>query len=110
MNPRQKLYVVTHKDLPLGAQAVQSGHAIIGYSFQDAQLFKRWHSKSDYLCYLVVDDEEALESLCDEAVSRGIGFYAFYEPDFDDALTAVCFDPILRTTKLVSGLSLALRE
>ena len=109
MDPRQKLYCVTRQDLSSGAQAIQCGHALVEFGFAFPEVFKLWYEKSNYLCYLSVKDEEALKALLHEAKSREIPFKCFYEPDFDNALTAVAFSPMLETRRLVSGLPLALK-
>jgi hypothetical protein len=104
MAPRQKLYVITRKDLTPGQQAVQSGHAIVGYSLQEPEMFRLWHDKSNYLCYLSVACEDTLEDLADHAWYIGVKYFAFREPDLDEALTAVCFEPTVESADLVSGL------
>jgi peptidyl-tRNA hydrolase len=104
------LYVVTRSDLPVGAQAVQAGHALAGYSLNHTESFKQWYECSNYLCYLAVSNEEELRALKTKAEGREIALFAFHEPDFDEALTAICLEPTLDSKKLTSCLPLALRS
>lgn len=55
-------------------------------------------------------DEPALEALLNRAKDREISATAIYEPDYDDALTAVVLVPTDQARRLVSSLPLALRE
>ena len=97
-----KQYIVVREDLPPGAQAVQSNHAM--------KLFTREHPEFndvDNLALLAAPDETALFELVRRAQNRGVSVSAFVEPDFDDSLTAIAMSHDAR--KLVSSLPLALK-
>ena len=101
-----KLVVVTRRDLQVGYQAVQSGHAAIGFVLQYLDIAKDWHTISNYLAFLTTSDEEALEELVRKAEQRGIKHSLFFEPDIDNQLTAVAFEPSDLTRRLTSNCSL----
>ena len=69
-----------------------------------------WHKQSNYLCQLSVENEEALYKLMDKADIKGIKYVAFREPDLDNQLTAICFEPTVAAKKLTSSLPLMLKE
>jgi hypothetical protein len=98
-----KQYIVVREDLPPGAQATQSAHAM--------KLFTREHPEFndvDNLALLAAPDESALFELVRRAQNRGVSVSAFVEPDFDDSLTAIAMPYEAR--KLVSSLPLALKH
>lgn len=109
MKSNQKLYVVTRRDLSTGAQAVQGMHALVEFCLEYPSLAKRWHDKSNYLCFLSVADEQELQELADVAHENYIIRECFYEPDLNDSLTAVVLDATEEASKLVRHLPLALR-
>lgn len=108
VDPMDKLYVVVRRDLPPGPQAVQSCHAAIQYCMEhDA---KEWFRVSNHLAVLSAANEDGLKKLILKARTYGIKFSTFQEPDLDDSITAVAFEPGNRGRKLCSGLPLALKE
>ena len=54
-----KLYVVTHRELEPGYQAVQSQHALFQFSIEHAEAARRWYAFSNYLGFLSVENETA---------------------------------------------------
>jgi len=104
-----KVYLVTRADLKPGQQAVQAAHALTEFIFQHAEQAKRWKAESNTLVMLVVKDEESLNGMIEKGLQRGIRLSPFYEPDLDDALTAVAFEPGDASYRLCSGIPLALR-
>jgi len=57
---------------------------------------------------LEIEDEKQLQELLILAEMKGIKFSIFREPDFDNEITAVTFEPGGRSKKLCSRLKLAL--
>ncbi len=106
MQPSEKLYVVTRRDLSPGQQAVQSIHAAVEFCLEYPQITRKWHNNSNYLVFLAVNDEEELGTLCADATETGISFAVFHEPDIDDELTAIAIEPA--GAKLCKGMRLAL--
>ena len=106
---KKKLYVVTRRDLSPGAQAVQSGHALVEFGLDHLDIFEDWNETSNYLIYLAVEDEVELYALREAALYKDIFVSSFHEPDMNNSLTAVCFEPTLETAELLSGLPLALK-
>lgn len=76
----------------------------------NSSLAAQWAADSNYLCYLSVQDEEALEAFMRSAQEAGIPCYPFYEPDVGDALTAVALEPTLASQHHTKGMSLALKK
>lgn len=101
-----KLYVITRRDLTLGQQAVQGMHAMREFATEHPEIDKAWHSISNFIAFLTVDNEDDLERLCDRTCSAQVEFSTFREPDLNDSLTAVCISP--KGVKLCKGLKLAL--
>lgn len=110
MKPNQKLYLVSHKGLLPGAQAVQACHALREFVAHHSQADREWYEKSNHLCFLTVDNEEQLTSLMKIAIDRKIRWAAFQEPAMGMAYTAVAFEATDEVMALLSGLSLALSE
>lgn len=101
---------MVRQDLPLSYQGVQSAHAAIDFQHQHPELAKEWQTKSNYLIFLSVKDESSLENLIRKAESRGIIFTPFNEPDINDELTAVAFEPSDKSKKLLGNLPLMRKE
>lgn len=102
-----KLYVVTRKDLPIGVQACQLAHAAREFAYLHTEMEEEWFEKSNAICFLSVGDEESLEDLIHEATGIDLKYAPFYEEALDKALTAVAFEPTLRSRKLLSQIPLA---
>lgn len=97
-------------DLPIVVQAVQSAHAAIDFQHQHPELAKEWQTKSNYLIFLSVKDESSMEKLMSKADQRSIVYTPFYEPDIDNQLTAVAFEPSDCSKKLLGNLPLMKKE
>lgn len=69
-----------------------------------------WHRDSNYVALLAAKDEGELQKLIDKANQKGIRYVAFYEPDMDNQLTAICFEPTDAARRLTSSIPLALKE
>jgi peptidyl-tRNA hydrolase len=102
--------LITRRDLTPGFQACQAAHAALAFSVKHPEITKVWHTESNFLVILTVEDEDALSDLRDTARQRGITHIAFTEPDLDDEFTALALEPSLDAEKLVANLPLALRE
>lgn len=104
-----KLYVVVRRDLLPGAQLAQSLHAFREYVEHHPESERNWYKTSNTIAILDCADEEELTHLMHNADSRGIKFSPFYEPDRGDELTAVAFEPGLKTSCFLSHLRTALK-
>jgi len=98
---------VTRSDLTPGARAAQSCHALRQFTFEHFSLDSEWFHTSNYLVLLETENEESLKELLGLAKMREIKFSIFREPDFDDEITAVAFEPGGKSKKLCSRLKLA---
>ena len=102
-----KLYVVVREDLDINYQAVQAAHAGIQFQHEHPIIAKEWHNKSKYLIHLSIKDEERLSDLISKAQSKGIKVSVFIEPDIENQITAVAFEPSDKSKRLLSNLPLA---
>ena len=106
----EKLRVVTRRDLPIAYQAVQSGHAAIDFQYQHPVEAKDWQTQSNYLAFLTVADEAELIKLISRAILSGIKHTVFREPDLDNQITAVAFEPSEAARKMTSSCPLLGKE
>lgn len=106
---QEKLYVVSRKDLTPGQQAVQGKHSLVQFFIMHPDIIQKWHKESNYIVFLEAEDEEHLGQLMADAFEIGIYCAPFHEPDLNHDLTAVTFEPILKTRDLLKGLPLALK-
>lgn len=91
-------------------QAVQSSHAIVDFILKYPAEAHKWHKDSNYIVQLSVGTEKELEELATTAEAKGITVVRFFEPDLDNALTAICMEPAELTRKITSSLPLMLKE
>ncbi len=105
-----KLVTVTRKDLSAGYQLVQSGHAIAEWIKHFPELFAEWNKQSNYLVSLSTDNERTLQHLYDKLQWHGANVVAFYEPDIDNQMTAICYYGTPEMRKHTQKLDLALSE
>jgi hypothetical protein len=105
-----KLVTVTRKDLSAGYQLVQSGHAIAEWIKQFPQEFADWNKHSNYLISLSTNNEESLKDLFKKLQYYGANVVAFYEPDIDNQMTAICYYGTPELRKHTQKLDLALCE
>ncbi len=104
----ERLYVVTRQDLPPGAQGAQSQHAVSAFAVQQPDVHREWHQNGKNLVWLAAPDLEALTRLMSALEDQhGFTCAAFFEPDFNDELTAFAVSG--EAAKLLSHLPLALR-
>ena len=105
-----KLRVVSRRDLPIGTQALQSGHAAIDFQHEFPVEAREWQNNSNYLVFLTVADEEELIKLTTKAILKGIKYTVFREPDLNNQITAVAFEPNDTSRKLTSSCPLLGKE
>jgi peptidyl-tRNA hydrolase len=108
--PLMKLYVITRADLPPGAQAVQSAHALREFAATYPDIEKQWYETSNTLIMLEVPTEKDLFQLHLEAGLHNIPVVAFQEPDLNHSVTALALGPSARKLEIVRKLPLALSE
>lgn len=106
---QSKLYVVVRNDLQPSYQAVQAAHAGIQFQHEYPVISREWHEKSKYLVHLSARDINHLETLIQKAQLKDINVSIFREPDIDNEITAVAFEPSDLSKKLLSNLPLALK-
>jgi hypothetical protein len=68
--------------------AVQGGHALADFLLRKKQ--NDWNN--NYLIYLTVRDEKALQKLRDKLIYKDIEIGSFKEPDLKDELTALAIE------------------
>lgn len=102
----QKLRVVTRCDLPIQIQATQACHAAIDFQHQYGEISRDWQTNSNYLVLLSTVDESALDKLIYKAHSLGIKHTVFREPDINNEITAVAFEPSNEAKKMTSSIPL----
>lgn len=106
----QKLRVVTRRDLSIPYQAVQSGHAAIDFQHDFPVEAQEWQTKSNYLAFLTVANEQELINLATKAILMGIKHTVFREPDINNEITAIAFEPSDAARKLTSSCPLLGKE
>jgi peptidyl-tRNA hydrolase len=104
-----KLYIVVRSDLSPGSQAVQGMHAARQYANDHPEIEREWFTSSNHLAMLATSNEESLIRLVKKAQEKRITHSIFREPDLDNQITAVAFEPGEMGKRLCSNLRLALR-
>ena len=99
----EKLRVVTRRDLPFPIAAVQAAHAAVDFQHEHRAEALCWHKTSNYLAVLTAENEESLIGLITKAEIHGIKYTVFREPDLDNRITAVAFNPCNNARKLLSS-------
>ncbi len=102
--------MVSRRDLTIGTQALQSGHAAIDFQHQHPVEAKEWQRKSNYLAFLTVANEEELIKLISKAILSGVKHTVFREPDIQNQITAVAFEPSDLARRLTSSCPLLGKE
>lgn len=88
----------------------QSGHAIAEFSNKNKNIFEQWHSESNYLIILEIDNEEKLKRLYYKLKDNGANVVGFIEPDIGNQLTAICYYGTSEMRKHTDKLDLALKN
>lgn len=86
-----KLYVVTRRDLPTGLAASQMIHAAREFRAQFPVLEECWHSSSNTVVLVTVEDRLGLSMIAARATDKDVCFASFYEPDLGGERTAIAF-------------------
>ena len=89
---------------------MQSAHAAIDFQHAHPMEASKWQSKSNYLALLTVENEEELYKLLERAEIRGIKHTIFREPDIQNQITAIAFEPSDASRKLTSSCPLLGKE
>ncbi len=106
----EKLRVVTRRDLSIGYQALQSGHAAIDFQHELCVEAKEWQTNSNYLAFLTVANEQELIKLATKAILSGIKHTIFREPDINNEITAIAFEASDSARRLTSHCPLLGKE
>lgn len=101
---------MTRKDIHPGSQSSQLVHAVVQFGKEHFEIQNEWFNKSNHIVLLSCENEESLKKLILRANIKDIKSSVFTEPDLNNELTAVAFEPCEDTCKLVSNLPLAFKE
>ncbi len=82
---------------------MQSAHAAIDFQHAHPIEATDWQTNSNYLALLTVANEEELYKLIDKATFKGIKYTIFREPDINNEITAIAFEPSDASRRLTSG-------
>lgn len=104
-----KIYVISRKDLNAGSIAVQGMHALTEFLFKYPEQSQNWYKNSNSIVFLQASVED-INNLILSLNSKNIKYAEFYEPDWDNALTAICIEPENKTKKLCYHFKLALKR
>lgn len=100
------LYVVLRTDLPVGLATAQAVHATAEFCRRYTELSTRWMTTDNRVVVLEVSSEEELLELGDVCCA----FIKFFEPDLDNACTAVATMPCHLARKFYTSLPLFGKE
>lgn len=89
----RKLYLVVREDLPPGRSYAQVAHALTEYAIKYPACFQAWYEASNTIAVLQVPSMEELAKLCERADFESVQKAEFHEPDLNNELTAVAFEP-----------------
>jgi len=92
--------------MSVGLQAAQSCHALRQYVSEHPESELQWFKKSNYLVLLNVANEKSLSELILKASDKNIKYSIFREPDMNNEITSVAFEPGQKSKKLCSNLRL----
>ena len=110
MKKQIKVVTVTRKDLSNGYQLVQSAHSLAEFAHKYPNQFHEWMLNSKYLVSLSTDDEETLKNLYLKLKYNNAHVVAFYEPDINNQMTAICYYGTPELRKITHKLKLALKN
>jgi hypothetical protein len=83
-------------------------HALTEFITLYPEAAKEWYSKSNYLAFLSVKNEDELCRLIYKAQGMGIKIGLFREPDMDNQTTAIVLESSPESRRLCCRLPLAL--
>ena len=102
----RKLFIVVREDLPYGSPCAQVAHALTEFSIKYPVDFHDWYNASNTIAVLQVPTILNLAKLCDRAEFESVRKAEFHEPDLNNELTAVAFEPSENTRRLLKKLDL----
>lgn len=93
-----RMYVLVRRDvLPLVHCGVQAAHAVAEYvHYHDNDNTRTWVEQHKTLIVLSATADE-IEEMRNKFLDSDMNYQPFYEPDMDNTLTAMAFQPV--TTK-----------
>lgn len=103
----QKLYIVTHNELSLQYQLPQCLHAAIQFANDFPEEQSKWFKLSNAVVILAAKSEADLIKFTERLDNNGFKYCKFYEPDINNALTAIAIVPGSNVRKVCSSLPLA---
>lgn len=109
VEPSGRLYVVVRNDLAPGIQISQSIHAKDEFTRRYPELEATWARDSNTIIILSGSNND-LYSVIGKALTKGVCYATFKEPQLNNEVTAVALEPSYSTVEVVRGLPLALRE
>ena len=74
------------------------------------EIESQWYKQSNAICFLSVPHRAELLEILKKAESEDIKYAAFHEEDLDGLLTAVAFEPTIRSRRLLAQIPLAFRS
>lgn len=104
---RRRLYIVVREDLPYESPCAQVAHALTEFSIKYPVDFQAWYEASNTIVVLQVPTLVELAILCDKAEFEGVRKAEFHEPDLNNELTAVAFEPAIPAERMLRNLNLA---
>ena len=102
--------MVVREDIEPGYQVSQITHAAFRFAISYPEETRSWINTSEVIVCLGIKNEEELFKLTQKAEIRNIKHSIFREPDLNNELTSVVFQPGEDSKKLCSNLGLVLRK
>jgi hypothetical protein len=99
MDNALRMYVLVNREvLPLVHAGVQASHACAEYIWKhrDDDKTKKWCEEDKTLLFLNGDKNDMNDLIC-YCDKTGIKYSKFIEPDMNDEMTAVAFQPMTKT-------------
>jgi hypothetical protein len=102
-----KLKIVLDQRLSPGQKMAQAVHVAQTFGQKFRRIEQKWMKSSNTIVILQVEDENHLKELLVKAQESKIRCLGFYEPDWQNQLTAICLEPGDKTNALTKELGLA---
>jgi len=102
----RKLHIVVRADLPYRSPCAQVAHALTEFSVSYPKDFRDWYEASNVIVVHQVGTLFELGKLRERADFESVRYAAFHEPDLNDELTAVAFEPSENARLFLKNLSL----
>ena len=81
----KRMYVLASRQRNYSTPFVQGAHALSQFALEHPEQFREWGNHT--LVFLECDDIERARA---RIVHKGIKCSSFFEPDYDNQLTAIC--------------------